>query len=814
MIKNPRKHFDINSNWVALLIFIVIAVIYLHPMFRNFGYWGIHDWDQALPYGGIARKTILKYHQIPLWKPYHLGGNALLATWGAPPSILSPFFLFVLLFGTVYGLKLQAMAYLITGMMGMFLLGKQLNLKRYTLYLPVFVFTLSSYLVLHFTYGAVEFWDFIWLPWVFLYYLRCQECFRIRYLVLSAFFLTLMLFSGGPYPALFTILFLILYSSLKAIKERKLLPLKVFSLVLMIALLLGAVKLLPGLELQKEFPRLTLFRTSGEGQPGYNNLASALLSRKQSFSDKNVPYKKLFWEEYGAYVGLIPLVLFSIGLFVNFRKYTALIITGFIFLLLSLGSYAPVNLWKILHSLPIFDNMRFPARFIIMFNFVLAIVAGVTLSRLEEMGNHLKRTRLKNWVKKGALCLVLLVLVDLIAVNGRIVKDAFVVPPMEVEEEEDNNFYHIYNRLSWRLCYTPYSYIYDTYPVFLKNKGAINGLDDIPRPRNALIRESPLYKGESFLLNDKGESSISYFSPNVVKVKVNVPENDILVLNQNYDTGWKVKGTRDNRVISTKGLASVAVTSQDHLVTFYYLPTSFILGVLITSLTLVIILLYRFKKLNKRYFQYSIFLLSTIFFLYLLFGIRYFAGASPENRPLILAKQYEWAGKYGQVTKECEKVIQIYPYYAEGWRALGYCYLREERPAKTMEVIKQAMKLQPMAWSNYRLLGATYYDKKDYDRAIVALKEAIRLKPNEWSSYHLLGTVYYNKKEYDKAIVALNEAMRLEPYEWSNYHFLGRIYLEIADYQKALRAYEKGLQLNPSLKILQEKIEEIKGKLS
>ncbi|MQY69343.1 MAG: tetratricopeptide repeat protein [Firmicutes bacterium] len=60
----------------------------------------------------------------------------------------------------------------------------------------------------------------------------------------------------------------------------------------------------------------------------------------------------------------------------------------------------------------------------------------------------------------------------------------------------------------------------------------------------------------------------------------------------------------------------------------------------------------------------------------------------------------------------------------------------------------------------------------------------------------------------------LTQAIKLQPTEWSSYHLLGRVYSEIKDYQKALGAYEKGLQLNPSLKTLQEKIKEIKGKLN
>jgi len=797
-----KRDLDLSQNRIALFIFIVVTLIYLRPIFCNFSYWGITDWDQALSYAETTRKTVLRYHQIPLWTPYYAGGSALFSTWAQNLSISSPFFVFVLLFGAVYGLKIQATAYFIIGMVGMFLLSKQLNLKRYSSYLPPFIFWLSSFFALHFTIGHYGYWEFCWLPYVFLYYLKCLRSFKIKYLLLSSFFLSLMVIGGIPYPALFTILFLFLYSLL----QRKLEALRTLFLVLIITCLLGAIKLLPGLELQKEFPRIVDLesqRTEYRIDRPFLTLWGSLLHRRQVISDertfrgKDLLAKDIKWSEQGTYVGIISLLLFLIGLGIYSKKYMELIIIGLVFLLLSLGSYSPINLWRPLHSLPIFNNMINPSRFRIMFIFVLALLSGVVLSRVEEIKDKVGSIRIKQWIEKAILCIVLLVVVDLIMVNSRIFKNAFIIPPMKTRDSGE--FYQTFSTLEYRKQYTNFvvKEFYDIYPFILGNKGVINVYDPTPGPQNVLPKTSPFYRGESFFLNNKGSSTITYFSPNTVKVRVNTLEDDILVLNQNYDNGWRVKGAKNNKVISTKGLVSVAVTPQDYLITFYYLPTSFLVGALISLSAVIIIILYRFEKVNKRHFRYSLAFLFVIFFLYLLLGIRYFAGASPENRPLILAKKYQWDGKYNQAVEEWEKVIQTYPYYVQGYNSLGYCYLKKKEYNKAIKTLKQAIALQSIGWNNYHFLGACYYEKKEHDKAIEALKKAIQCKVDEWSNYHLLGACYYENEEYDKAIEAFKQAVMFKSDEWSNYYNLGRIYLEIGAYDKAIQAYEKALALVP-----------------
>lgn len=96
----------------------------------------------------------------------------------------------------------------------------------------------------------------------------------------------------------------------------------------------------------------------------------------------------------------------------------------------------------------------------------------------------------------------------------------------------------------------------------------------------ALPISSKRYRGEVYVLG-QGEASILSWSPNCVKVAVNA--EGILCLNQNYASGWHAKGGKIVR--SHEGLLSIQVDRSDKVVTFYYLPLSFIFGAFITAFT-------------------------------------------------------------------------------------------------------------------------------------------------------------------------------------------------------------------------------------
>src|SRR3989338_11644027 len=131
-----------NYGWSPLLIFTILALLFIYQIFQNITYWGGGDWDQHFFYSEAARKTILEYHQFPFWNPWYCGGNALLAH---PESLfLGPFFILNLIFGTVIGFKLPILVPLIIGLLGLYLICPWSKLRRFSSYLAPILFMLSS----------------------------------------------------------------------------------------------------------------------------------------------------------------------------------------------------------------------------------------------------------------------------------------------------------------------------------------------------------------------------------------------------------------------------------------------------------------------------------------------------------------------------------------------------------------------------------------------------------------------------------------------------------------------------------------------
>ena len=105
--------------------------------------------------------------------------------------------------------------------------------------------------------------------------------------------------------------------------------------------------------------------------------------------------------------------------------------------------------------------------------------------------------------------------------------------------------------------------------------------------------------------------NISFWSPNKIVVSVSFVSNtssasDILVLNQNYISGWHatVDGT-PREVLNVNGLLGVAVDSSDREVVFYYSPLSFWVGMVVTIISIVflIVLLVLCMKRKKKHEQ-------------------------------------------------------------------------------------------------------------------------------------------------------------------------------------------------------------------
>jgi hypothetical protein len=597
----PARMGLAGNSILILLIFAVIAFIFTLPMFINIDNWGGQDWDQGYFYHAVPRVTILKYHQFPLWNPYNCGGSPLLAH---PQSFfLSPLFSLILIFGEIRGMKIEIWLQIVIGMYGAYLLARHYKLNSIPSVLVPIVFMLSSMFTVGSIAGNIDFSSSVFIPWVFLCYLRSFE--NIRYVFASSIFCLLIYFGGGAHTLIMTVTFLAIYSGM-AILCRKKKPIKtgkILSAIFLLTFLLGAVKFFPSIEIARKFPR----KVSDYSGFSINSLKYCLFDRNQTFAaSSSFPREKGFlngmsWgmDENSMYIGFIPFALFLVGMMVYFKRRMALAITCLIFLWLTFGDRIPISIWKVFHMLPVYKMQRVATRYRFLFIFSLALFSGFGLQAVQDYIR--KSSACRKVTRFIPLIIISGVLISLVSMNIPLWATAFVIPPLSVSRSD--KFYQIQTGPGYdQNGIIAMNYRADegsSYLNFLANIGTVDAYEAIPFPIRAIPVGSKDYKGEVFLAGTAGEARFKVWTPNKYIISVNAIDDGYLMVNQNYYPGWKVKGGNGKIIESREGLLSIKITPNDKEVEIYYLPMSFIIGIIVTISSIIISVLVFLALKNK-----------------------------------------------------------------------------------------------------------------------------------------------------------------------------------------------------------------------
>lgn len=592
------------KNIVLVSFFIIISLIALYPIFSRFSYWGIQDWDFDIAQYAIPKATLLEFRQFPLWNPFCSGGIPLLAN---PQSkFLSPFFLVMLFIDVFKGIKILIFFHLVIGLLGTYWLARYFKLDFFSSLLTSFIYMLNSSYFLVITVGMTTFMYLSYIPWIFLCLLK--SFINLKYAVLSSLFLVLMFFGGGVQLLIITFVFLFIYTALLILfkKERITRILISMGMILFFTFTLGAVKFLPTIEVFLQFPRKVYFRS------GYSleSLFYSLFNRDQTLAwayGKISSHKLTFFsginsamDENGIYIGIIPFIIFLIGFLKSRKKQFLLGLSFLIFVWLSLGTLIPLRflrLWSLLHRLPVIGSMRVPQRFHFIFMLLLAIICGFGFQAIQKfLCKIIKNKMFVNFILYG---IIIFIFIDLFTVNYAVLQDAFIIPPSTINKNYQFQQIWQYRPLDRYILnpkypnfsnilfvYEPWSSIY---PDFLANYGTINARDPISFPEKAIPIASDQYRGEIYLKDNHGYANYASWSPNKLKINLEIEKSDYLVINQNYFPGWRIKNS-NKQPIAFNGLLAVKVQPGDKEIELYYLPKSFIYGAVITSLSFMLVL--------------------------------------------------------------------------------------------------------------------------------------------------------------------------------------------------------------------------------
>jgi hypothetical protein len=564
-------------NSAAIFFLLVLSCAFCFPLLKDLYLACGGDWDFFYCLYEIPSISLFEYRQFPLWNPYCGGGMPMFANPQA--GFPSPTFLATSLFGVVAGLKISVWLHTFLGLWGMWLLSGEMGIKGPARLAPPLIFIFSSSWALHLAVGHVVWLPAALLPFFFLAFLKSFE--KARWLLAAALFESLMFYEGGTYVLGFSVVFVGIYALCHSLHTRSWRPAAAFLAVNVLAAALSAPKLLPVLELLQSHPR----PTDAGGSLRWDDYLSIFIERNGSLGSN--------WWEFGAYLGLVVVVIYLCSLSL-FRKYPALILASLFMLLVALGNFAHVSPWGILHKLPLYSGFQVPTRALIVFGFSAALLTGLYLGR---PGTAPPRS-----VTIAVALIVLIIGIDLYSLSARILPEALKpvkLPPTAwifSSTPEKPVFPRLSNvspdattgfRRSVASVHEPFSQIsipglqkfvhgaYSAqYPPLLHNKGVVDAYETIPIERHARAVNDKDYRGEFYLLDD-GAAVLLSWSPNRFVYHVSLQNKNRLVINQNYWPGW-----HSSRGVLTRheGLLAIDLPPGDYDVAVHYLPRSFLIG--------------------------------------------------------------------------------------------------------------------------------------------------------------------------------------------------------------------------------------------
>ncbi|GAH67769.1 unnamed protein product, partial [marine sediment metagenome] len=139
--------------------------------------------------------------------------------------------------------------------------------------------------------------------------------------------------------------------------------------------------------------------------------------------------------------------------------------------------------------------------------------------------------------------------------------------------------------------------------------------------------------------------------------EVSTEKPNMVVLNQNYFSGWRVKGFSGAKATFYKGKIGIPVPPGQHQLKVYFLPRTFVWGLSLTLLAIGLSLWFLIRPFRPIWFITVAFVLFVTFTAYLLFGLQ----SPPQFQTIREALDKEFAGDLEEAVTNFKSALTHYP---------------------------------------------------------------------------------------------------------------------------------------------------------
>ncbi len=592
LIRSARDRSDV---FFLGIVFVVITLSSISPLMSGDRLNFNDDFFQYASRHESVRKSIIEHRAFP-FRAYWFGGGY--PTLGDPEDpTLNPLVLFSIVFGSVMGIKLIGYLAILIGGLSTYALGRYvLGYTKWGALFSGLVFGLSLFVPLRLQDGNPNEVYAAFLPLcILLLGLACQGK-KAALIILPFVFYTML--SDGKLIALMAIFYIIMLCILQLIpafntfglKKSNIRPVKILILVLSVTLLAGMMRFLPIIELMSA--KGGIWKAKLFFHPENYGSGSVL-----AYTFERLWQELVCWEGREGLItlGWIPVILFSINLFVFWKKALPWAINLVLFGWLLIAYNAPFDLLKLLWNLPIFNAVYRPDKyFSFQVAFTIALVSGQFFWLLKKLPYK--------WLE--GLCAVILILASVCFLYPRmerIQRDTYNLKTPDEFLVSEKEFFNVKGLELDRNRKDPFRSV--AYFNLLKNTGTIDWYTGVPIAENAIPRyfidkennhnPNPTYQGETFFINEqssqhKENTAKSLLRPNSIKVQIAIKTPSVIVINQNYHSDWR---TDRGRLFNANGLIGLQFPQAgSYTVCLRYIPLGFYMGLAISVLSLVLLI--------------------------------------------------------------------------------------------------------------------------------------------------------------------------------------------------------------------------------
>jgi hypothetical protein len=384
---------DVRARWLRLPWVVALApiLIFFDALIGRRLLAPGDGYGQYIPWYVVAAQS-WRSGDLPTWNPFAYSGSPHLAT-AQPGVFYPPNLLFLILDPVIAANAVIVINFVIAGV-GAWLLTRHLCKDEAAAATAGLAFGLSGFMFARIGHqGMIA--TAAWLPWILFGLELLRERFSAARAIFASATFALSVFAGHSQILFVNLLAVVVYMGvLLLIETKRTRTLFAGAIVLAAGVALGAMQLLPTMELVSETTRT---RYSYEEAMTYSFPTShaALLVFPYLFGNAYgvEPYSRSYVGEWNltemtGYPGVAALALAAAGLGSarRDRRVVALLAAGLLTALLAFGPATPLS--KLFYQLPAYGQFRSWARFIVVLDLIIAVLAGYGVARLRQGRPH------------------------------------------------------------------------------------------------------------------------------------------------------------------------------------------------------------------------------------------------------------------------------------------------------------------------------------------------------------------------------------------------------------------------------------------